>query len=58
MKWSRRKSGRNAAATKVACVRFSKQVAMKDLAVLQAPASALAKRVALKELCTDRNIGT
>ena len=56
MKWSRRKSGRNAVAAKVACVRFSKQVAMKDLAVLQAPASTLA--IALKELCTDRNIGT
>ena len=58
MKWSRRKSGRNAVAAKVACVRFSKQVAMKDLAVLQAPASTLAKSGALKELCTDRNIGT
>lgn len=58
MKMSRRKSGRNAVATKVVCVRFSKAVAMKDLAVLQASASTLAKRVALKELCRDKNIGT
>ena len=41
---SRRKNGRNAVATKVVCVRSSKAVAMKDLAVLQASPSTLAKR--------------
>lgn len=46
MKRSRKKSGRNVVATKVVCVRLSKAVAMKDLAVLQAPASTLAKREA------------
>lgn len=43
MKVSRRKNGRNAVATKVVCVRSSKAVAMKDLAVLQASPSTLAK---------------
>ena len=46
MKVSRRKNGRNAVATKVVCVRSSKAVAMKNLAVLQASPSTLAKRAA------------